>query len=118
MKCVGLSVAKSALSAHSSTYQGTGMPRNYIYRISASREPGWIPPVRGTCERYRRQERSHIALTPADKRFSTSIGPAALKAWFRNPLEVPETLLEVPNVKTTFIITLRHYFSFYILILS
>ena len=62
-------------SPYSPICQRAWMPGNYIYRTSASKEPGWIPAMKGTCVRRRRQERSHIiVLPPAIERFPSRIG--------------------------------------------
>ena len=85
------------------------MPGNYVYRTSASKEPSWISPKKGTCVRCIKQERSHnIALPSAIKRFSSKIGQQFSKCGSRNAKSRWD-LLGGPHVESIFITTTSNF---------
>lgn len=98
MKCVGLSIASLALiilypTQSSPTDQRAWLSGNSIYPISASREAGWIAPVRGICVRYSegRAEPRHYT---TNRQEAFQIHRARIsQSTLQEPLEVPETLL-------------------------
>lgn len=101
--------------------QRAWLPGNYIYRIFASREGGWIPPPtppprEALVRDNRKAEQSHTSIPPRDKRLPRSTVPEVLKVRFRN-LQKSLRLLRSSPFQNDFHNHTKTVFAFYTFIL-